>query len=630
MPLRRDASIELYGFRTWDSLLPWDPMSTDMPTRVAPLLEQEFLDLWAEPRSDEVASLVADHGPPAGTRAVAPPRATDRGSDRKLRAAERRATLAQQRLEAAEAEARAARQRREGFEAWVETAREQLGAAQRDAAAARDRRRAAADALDALRAELEAARGELAASETEAQASGRGVGAVRGVVRVVRATKRVLKLEERLREQEEQLLREEEEERARLGELAVKEASLERALEKVEESAQLEAQARRRLTQATRAAARASLAVQELREELGRAGETDVDPDLVVLPEADADGEGAPPPVDPAEIARAEKEVEAARLDLAAIEGEARAAAEMVEAIELEVGSIQRAFLGAEEALRGERALLAQAEAEVAEALRGGDGSGADEDEAELASRTARGGIEGVRGSLVLGVRHRRTRRRRRREREAEAVLEIARRRVEEAEARFTELARALEGARDRLAQARRVETEARRSLGLARQRYGRVVGLLSKLTAKAGHRPERTPFAYIILVRDQQLLGSLSLPEWARRATGHGTEPRFILEREGEALWLYRGEWFSADPDLRVDDITVLLEASDPRLQTRLDTETAAHVWERDAGRCVRCGAVGNLVIDHIIPVVLGGSDAPSNLQLLCRNCSRDKSHQL
>ncbi len=44
MPLRRDASIELYGFRTWDSLLPWDPMSTDMPARVAPLLERDFLD----------------------------------------------------------------------------------------------------------------------------------------------------------------------------------------------------------------------------------------------------------------------------------------------------------------------------------------------------------------------------------------------------------------------------------------------------------------------------------------------------------------------------------------------------------------------------------------------------------
>ena len=67
--------------------------------------------------------------------------------------------------------------------------------------------------------------------------------------------------DEDLRARDEELVAErlrQEEERARLGELAVKEASLERALEKVEESAQLEAQARRRLTQATRAAARAS------------------------------------------------------------------------------------------------------------------------------------------------------------------------------------------------------------------------------------------------------------------------------------------------------------------------------------------------------------------------------------
>jgi 5-methylcytosine-specific restriction endonuclease McrA len=41
---------------------------------------------------------------------------------------------------------------------------------------------------------------------------------------------------------------------------------------------------------------------------------------------------------------------------------------------------------------------------------------------------------------------------------------------------------------------------------------------------------------------------------------------------------------------------------------------------------RCARCGASGQLHVDHIYPVKHGGSNELSNLQLLCRTCNLKK----
>jgi 5-methylcytosine-specific restriction endonuclease McrA len=58
-----------------------------------------------------------------------------------------------------------------------------------------------------------------------------------------------------------------------------------------------------------------------------------------------------------------------------------------------------------------------------------------------------------------------------------------------------------------------------------------------------------------------------------------------------------------------------------------RIKAATRDRVHERDHGRCTwvgpggrRCGATRNLEIDHIVPVAHGGSNAQSNLRLLCR----------
>lgn len=52
----------------------------------------------------------------------------------------------------------------------------------------------------------------------------------------------------------------------------------------------------------------------------------------------------------------------------------------------------------------------------------------------------------------------------------------------------------------------------------------------------------------------------------------------------------------------------------------------TRRRILARDGRVCRQCGATSDLQIDHIEPWILGGSDADSNLQVLCRKCNMAK----
>jgi len=54
------------------------------------------------------------------------------------------------------------------------------------------------------------------------------------------------------------------------------------------------------------------------------------------------------------------------------------------------------------------------------------------------------------------------------------------------------------------------------------------------------------------------------------------------------------------------------------------LSSAQKAAIWERDQGRCVRCGKPG-AEVDHIS----SSSDDPANLQLLCLDCHHAKTRQ-
>jgi hypothetical protein len=48
--------------------------------------------------------------------------------------------------------------------------------------------------------------------------------------------------------------------------------------------------------------------------------------------------------------------------------------------------------------------------------------------------------------------------------------------------------------------------------------------------------------------------------------------------------------------------------------------------VFHRSGNKCAACGAVKNLTVDHIIPVLHGGTDDLENLQALCGPCNSKK----
>lgn len=52
----------------------------------------------------------------------------------------------------------------------------------------------------------------------------------------------------------------------------------------------------------------------------------------------------------------------------------------------------------------------------------------------------------------------------------------------------------------------------------------------------------------------------------------------------------------------------------------------TKREAWDRDEGKCQKCGSCEDIEYDHIHPVSKGGNSELENIQLLCRPCNRSK----
>src|SRR3990172_9660764 len=85
--------------------------------------------------------------------------------------------------------------------------------------------------------------------------------------------------------------------------------------------------------------------------------------------------------------------------------------------------------------------------------------------------------------------------------------------------------------------------------------------------------------------------------------------------------------------PDILVEqeesELTGERELSRNRREAIPD-DVKMYVWNRDSGKCVKCGSQEKLEFDHIIPLSKGGSDTARNIQLLCENCNRSKGDSL
>jgi hypothetical protein len=53
---------------------------------------------------------------------------------------------------------------------------------------------------------------------------------------------------------------------------------------------------------------------------------------------------------------------------------------------------------------------------------------------------------------------------------------------------------------------------------------------------------------------------------------------------------------------------------------------EVKIFVWNRDGGKCIKCGSQERLEFGHILPVSKGGGNTARNIQLLCEICNRSK----
>jgi len=89
----------------------------------------------------------------------------------------------------------------------------------------------------------------------------------------------------------------------------------------------------------------------------------------------------------------------------------------------------------------------------------------------------------------------------------------------------------------------------------------------------------------------------------------------QFVLRRERDHERLKRGV-----------EALENLEKLDRVSRTPIAEAVRLFVWQRDGGKCVKCGSQESLEFDHIIPVSKGGSSTERNIQLLCEPCNRAK----
>ncbi|MDX2800114.1 HNH endonuclease [Streptomyces scabiei] len=63
------------------------------------------------------------------------------------------------------------------------------------------------------------------------------------------------------------------------------------------------------------------------------------------------------------------------------------------------------------------------------------------------------------------------------------------------------------------------------------------------------------------------------------------------------------------------------------PRKRLGISATKRARIMSRDGNRCQKCGATDDLTIDHIQHWSRGGTNADSNLRVLCRSCNSQRS---
>ncbi len=148
--------------------------------------------------------------------------------------------------------------------------------------------------------------------------------------------------------------------------------------------------------------------------------------------------------------------------------------------------------------------------------------------------------------------------------------------------------------------------------------------------------------------VRTLVRFSKLHKTEWADYAARQQEHPVRLTEVKNRMYWWFQDQFYSENEGLSGSAVYALIVTRQQRQAQRIDRaqqivamgtlprstpireaipDDVKHlVWTRDQGSCRNCGATVELQFDHIIPVSMGGSSSPDNLQVLCGPCNRQK----
>jgi hypothetical protein len=146
----------------------------------------------------------------------------------------------------------------------------------------------------------------------------------------------------------------------------------------------------------------------------------------------------------------------------------------------------------------------------------------------------------------------------------------------------------------------------------------------------------------------------SLGYFKYKRIIKDQEEEPCLLMvdEERNKKWWMYKGEFYwendglsalqvkalamerLAKKERKINRAVSMMENNmyneDRNLREHIPDDVKVFVWNRDGGKCVRCGSRHNLEFDHVIPVSKGGSSTARNIQILCEACNRSKGDSL